>query len=99
MGRSQSRGCSALLHCAVQSGWQLLHIPLLCPAARHHHHHHHHRHRQVMEYCESDLEHVIKDRARLLSAGDIKAYMQARAEGGAPPWLASRVQRQAQQLV
>ena len=30
----------------------------------------------VMEYCESDLEHVIKDRARLLSAGDLKAYMQ-----------------------
>ena len=35
---------------------------------------------QVMEYCESDLEHVIKDRSRLLSAGDIKAYMQV---GGA----------------
>lgn len=32
---------------------------------------------QVMEYCESDLEHVIRDRSRLLSAGDIKAYMQA----------------------
>ncbi|KAI7838280.1 hypothetical protein COHA_007934 [Chlorella ohadii] len=31
----------------------------------------------VMEYCESDLEHVIRDRSRLLSAGDIKAYMQA----------------------
>ena len=30
-----------------------------------------------MEYCASDLEHVIKDRARLRSAGDIKAYMQA----------------------
>ncbi|PRW56229.1 Cyclin-dependent kinase D-1 [Chlorella sorokiniana] len=30
----------------------------------------------VMEYCESDLEHVIRDRSRLLSAGDIKAYMQ-----------------------
>ena len=32
----------------------------------------------VMEFCESDLEHVIKDRARLLSAGDVKAYMQVR---------------------
>ena len=31
-----------------------------------------------MEYCASDLEHVIKDRSRLLSAGDIKAYMQVR---------------------
>ncbi|KAL4858043.1 Cyclin-dependent kinase D-1 [Chlorella vulgaris] len=30
----------------------------------------------VMEFCESDLEHVIKDRSRLLSAGDVKAYMQ-----------------------
>lgn len=31
-----------------------------------------------MEYCVSDLEHIIKDRSCLLSAGDIKAYMQAR---------------------
>ncbi|KAL4420086.1 hypothetical protein ABPG77_004351 [Micractinium sp. CCAP 211/92] len=30
----------------------------------------------VMEYCVSDLEHIIKDRSCLLSAGDIKAYMQ-----------------------
>lgn len=30
----------------------------------------------VMEYCASDLEHIIKDRSRLLSAGDVKAYMQ-----------------------
>ncbi|KAL4457820.1 hypothetical protein ABPG75_012685 [Micractinium tetrahymenae] len=30
----------------------------------------------VMEYCASDLEHIIKDRSCLLSAGDIKAYMQ-----------------------
>ena len=36
----------------------------------------------VMEYCESDLEHVIKDRSRLLSAGDVKAYMQAGRGGG-----------------
>lgn len=36
-----------------------------------------------MEYCESDLEHVIRDRSRLLSAGDIKAYMQA-GSGRAP---------------
>lgn len=33
----------------------------------------------VMEFCESDLEHVIKDRSRLLSAGDVKAYMQVGA--------------------
>lgn len=37
---------------------------------------------QVMEYCESDLEHVIRDRSRLLSAGDIKAYMQAGVPDG-----------------
>jgi hypothetical protein len=35
----------------------------------------------VMEFCESDLEHVIKDRSRLLSAGDIKAYMQVGGRG------------------
>lgn len=35
-----------------------------------------------MEYCESDLEHVIRDRSRLLSAGDIKAYMQAGVQTG-----------------
>lgn len=43
----------------------------------------HHPLAQVMEYCESDLEHVIRDRSRLLSAGDIKAYMQASAGAGA----------------
>ena len=31
---------------------------------------------QVFEYCESDLEVLIKDRRTLLSAADIKAYMQ-----------------------
>jgi cyclin-dependent kinase 7 len=35
----------------------------------------------VMEFCESDLEHMIKDRSRLLSAGDVKAYMQVRRAG------------------
>ena len=29
----------------------------------------------MFEYCESDLEHLIKDHRTLLSAGDIKAYM------------------------
>ena len=32
-------------------------------------------HAQVFEYCESDLEHLIKDSRTILSAGDIKAYM------------------------
>ena len=30
---------------------------------------------QVFEYCESDLEQLIKDHRTLLSAGDVKAYM------------------------
>ena len=30
---------------------------------------------QVFEYCESDLERLIKDRRTLLSQGDVKAYM------------------------
>jgi cyclin-dependent kinase 7 len=30
----------------------------------------------VMEYCEADLEQLVRDRSRVLSAGDVKAYLQ-----------------------
>ena len=36
----------------------------------------------VLEYCDSDLEKVIRDRAVVLTHADIKAYMQARGGGG-----------------
>ncbi len=36
----------------------------------------HRRCQQVFEYMETDLENVIKDRSRVLSAADVKAYMQ-----------------------
>lgn len=32
----------------------------------------------VMEYCEADLEQLVRDRSRVLSAGDVKAYLQVR---------------------
>lgn len=31
---------------------------------------------QVFEYCETDLELVIKDRSLVFSAADVKSYMQ-----------------------
>ena len=41
----------------------------------------------VFEFCESDLEVVIKDRSIVLSAADIKAYMQVGGGGwGREPW-------------
>jgi cyclin-dependent kinase 7 len=37
----------------------------------------------VMEYCEADLEQLVRDRSRVLSAGDVKAYLQV--SGRRPP--------------
>lgn len=36
---------------------------------------------QVFEYCETDLELVIKDRSLIFSAADVKAYLQMVLQG------------------
>lgn len=36
---------------------------------------------QVFEYCESDLEQLIRDHRTLLSSGDVKAYMRMILQG------------------
>ena len=38
-------------------------------------------HLQVFEYCETDLELVIKDRSLIFSAADVKAYLQMVLQG------------------